>query len=55
MFQLYKKRDFNELVSDTFDFFKIHGKNYFKNYFIINGGFLLILVVLLYFVYENIF
>jgi hypothetical protein len=49
MFQLYKKRGFNELVSDTFDFFKIHGKNYFKNYFIINGGFLLILVVLLYF------
>ena len=48
MFQLYKKRGFNELVGDTFDFFKIHGKNYFKNYFIINGGFLLILVVLLY-------
>lgn len=59
MFQLYKKRGFNELVGDTFDFFKIHGKNYFKNYFIINGGFLLILVVLLYFFtkifFESIF
>lgn len=49
MFQLYKKRDFSELVGDTFNFFKVHGKNYFKNYFIINGGFLLVLVVLLYF------
>lgn len=49
MFQLYKKRGFNELISDTFDFFKVHGKNYFINYFIINGGFLLILVVLLFF------
>jgi len=59
MFQLYKKRGFNELVGDTFEFFKIHGKNYFKNYFIINGGFLLILVVLLYFFtkifFESIF
>lgn len=55
MFQLYKKRGFNELVSDTFDFFKIYGKNYFKNYFIINGGFLLILVVLLYFLMKIFF
>ncbi len=59
MFQLYKKRNFNELVADTFTFFKLHSKNYFKNYFIINGGFLLVLVVLLYFFlkifYEGLF
>jgi len=45
MFQLYKPRNFNSIINDTFTFFKISGKNYFKNYFIINGGLLLILVV----------
>jgi len=54
MFQLYKKRDFSALVGDTFGFFKLEGKNYFKNYFIINGGLLLLLVVLIYF-FSNIF
>lgn len=49
MFQLYKKRDFSTLVSDTFSFFKIYGKDYFKNYLIINGGFLLVLLTLIYF------
>ncbi len=54
MFQLYKKRDFSALVGDTFNFFKWEGKNYFKNYFIINGGLLLLLVVIIYF-FSNIF
>lgn len=49
MFQLYKTRNFNELISDTFNFFKAHGRNYFGNYIAINGGFLLVLIVLLYF------
>lgn len=49
MFQLYKKRDFSQLIGDTFSFFKLEGKNYFKSYFIINGGILLLLVVILYF------
>lgn len=48
MFQLYKKRDFSQLIGDTFTFFKMEGKKYFKNYFIINGGLILILVVALY-------
>lgn len=52
MFQLYKKRDFSSYINDTFQFFKIHGKHYFKNYFTINGIFLLIAVVLLYFVFK---
>ena len=54
MFQLYKKRDFSSLVGDTFNFFKLEGKNYFKNYFIINGSLLLLLVVIIYF-FANIF
>ena len=54
MFQLYKKRDFSALVGDTFGFFKLEGKNYFKNYFIINGSLLLLLVVIIYF-FTNIF
>ncbi len=49
MFQLYKRRNFNELIGDTFNFFKAHGKNYFANYIAINGAILLILIVLLYF------
>jgi len=48
MFQLFKKRNFSELVGDTFTFFKMHGKHYYRNYFIINGGFLLVLLVLTY-------
>jgi len=55
MFQVYKKRDFSQLVSDTFTFFKLEGKNYFKNYFIINGGLLLVLVVALYFLIKFFF
>jgi len=49
MFQLYKKRNFNELIGDTFNFFKAQGKNYFANYIAINGGIILVLIVLLYF------
>lgn len=55
MFQLFKKRSFSQLIGDTFSFFKIEGKNYFKNYFIINGGLLLILVVALYFLIKFFF
>lgn len=46
MFQLYKTRNFNAIFNDTFGFFKATGKNYFKNYFIINGPLILILLVL---------
>lgn len=59
MFQLYKKRGFSEFISDTFDFLKNDGRNYFKNYFIINGILLLILVASTYFLskiyFESIF
>lgn len=49
MFQLYSKRNFSSLVGDTFTLFKLEGKNYFKNYFIINGGLLLVLCIVIYF------
>lgn len=47
--QLYKSRDFSAFFQDTFAFLKQNGKHYFKHYFIINGIFLLILLVLGYF------
>lgn len=59
MFQLFKKRNFSELVGDTFTFFKESGKHYFRNYFIINGGILLLLMVLVFFLtrifFESVF
>lgn len=48
MFELYKKRDLSANFSDTIAFFKTFGKHYFKNYFVINGIFLMVLVVLIY-------
>lgn len=50
MFELYKKRDLSANFSDTTAFFKSFGKHYFKNYFVINGIFLMVLVVLIYFI-----
>jgi len=55
MMQFYKKRDFGTLVSDTFQFFKLYGKNYFKNYFLINGIFIIILIALFSFGYREFF
>ncbi|WP_047547241.1 hypothetical protein [Psychroserpens sp. Hel_I_66] len=47
--QLYKSRGFGEYFQDTFAFLKHNGKHLFKHFFIINGIFLLILVVIGYF------
>ncbi len=52
MFQLYKKRNFSDYVSDTFLFFQKNGKHFFKLYFTINGALLLIAAVLIYFVFK---
>lgn len=51
--QFYKKRDFSTLLNDTFVFFKENGKNYFKNYIIINGLITIMLVVLFVLGYKN--
>lgn len=55
MMQFYQKRDFSTLISDTFNFFKIFGKNYFKNYFIINGLLLILMVVIFIVGYREFF
>lgn len=53
--QFYKKRDFATLLGDTLDFFKKFGKNFFKNYLMVNGILMIIITVLLVLFYKNIF
>lgn len=53
--QFYKKRDFGAFISDTFLFFKENGKNYFKNYLLINGLLLILLVFIFVFGYRELF
>lgn len=55
MFKLYRLRDFSALINDSFSFFKFYGKNYFKNYFIINGGILVVIALLTYLTTNVIF
>lgn len=47
--QLYKSRGFGEFFQDTFSFLRQNGGHLYKNFFIINGIFILILMVLGYF------
>ncbi|WP_138433867.1 hypothetical protein [Winogradskyella algicola] len=47
--QLYKSRSFGEFFQDTFSFLRQNGGHLYKNFFIINGIFILILMVLGYF------
>lgn len=49
MFQLFKDRTFSDYINDTFQFFKILGRHFFQLYFIINGGLLLLVTVMIYF------
>jgi hypothetical protein len=53
--QFYQKRDFGAIISDTFAFFKEHGKNYFKNYILINGILLILLVGIFVIGYRELF
>lgn len=55
MIVFHQKRDFGSLLGDTFKFLKIYGKNYFKNYLIINGLLLTFLVILFIFGYREFF
>jgi len=48
MFQLFQKRDFSSLVSDTFTFLKLEGKNYFKHFFKLCGIPLFLILVMIY-------
>lgn len=47
--QLYKSRGFSEFFQDTFAFLKSNGPHFFKHYLIINGIFLIIMMVMMYF------
>ncbi|MGI9526302.1 MAG: hypothetical protein ACR2MS_04215 [Weeksellaceae bacterium] len=51
--QFYKHRSFGELISDTFEFVRQYGKNYFKNYFLMNGAVLLLLLLVVGFGYGE--
>lgn len=53
--QFYQKRNFGKLVSDTFIFFKENGRNYFKNFFLLNGLLLILLVIVFLFGYRELF
>lgn len=53
MIQFYQKRDFGTFISDTFAFFKENGKNYFKNYLLINGILLVLMLVIFIFGYRS--
>lgn len=55
MIQFYKKRDFGTFISDSFNFFKLYGKNYFKNYILINGLLLILMVTVVIFGYKELF
>lgn len=55
MIQFYKKRDFGSLISDTFSFFKQHGRNFFKNYILINGLLMILLTILFVVGYRSMF
>lgn len=48
MFELYKKRQLGDYIVDSFSFFKTFGKHFFKIFFIINAGMLLITGALMY-------
>lgn len=55
MMQFYQKRDFGSLVADTFTFVKLYGRNFFKNYLIINVVLLIALVAMFVIGYRSIF
>ncbi|MBT2622056.1 DUF4013 domain-containing protein [Chryseobacterium sp. ISL-6] len=55
MMQFYKKRDFGTFISDSFNFFKLYGKNYFKNYILLNGLLLILMVTIFIFGYKELF
>ncbi len=52
MFELFKRREFGDYISDTFQFFRQNGKHFFKTYFTISGGLLMLLVVVSYFLFK---
>ncbi|WP_298424488.1 hypothetical protein [uncultured Kordia sp.] len=52
MFQLYKSRDFSAYFHDTFTFLKQNGRHFFRNFFIVNGVFILIIITISYYAFK---
>ncbi len=52
-FQFYKKRDFSSFMGDTISFFKYYGKDFVKNFMIINGLLLVAVCVLYYLFFKD--
>jgi hypothetical protein len=52
-FELYKKRNFGDYISDTITFLRTFGKHYFGNYFKLNGWFLIILSAIIFLLSKN--
>lgn len=55
MITFYKNRDFGNFITDSFSFFKHHGRNYFKNFILINGLVLILLILVVYFGFSEFF
>ncbi|MFP3591524.1 DUF4013 domain-containing protein [Chryseobacterium sp. SIMBA_038] len=55
MMQFYKKRDFGTFISDSFNFFKLYGKNYFKSYILLNGLLMILMVTVFVLGYRELF
>jgi hypothetical protein len=55
MMQFYKKRDFGAFISDSFTFFRLYGKNYFKNFILLNGLLLIIMLITTVFGFKEFF
>lgn len=55
MMQFYKKRDFGTFISDSFTFFRLYGKNYFKNFILLNGLLLILMLITTVFGFKEFF
>lgn len=53
IFQFYQKREFGTLISDTFNFFKIYFRDFFKNYLIINGAIIFSFIVIVFLLFGT--
>ena len=52
-FQLYKQRKFNDYLNDIIQFFRVFGKDYFKKFFMVNGGVLLVQIMFMLFYIKS--
>ncbi len=53
--QLLKKREFGDYFNDTFEFLRENGKHYFKTYFLVNGGPLVLFILFIYFMTTSLY